>query len=84
MAVCAGEHGALRVPGGGERGVHGCRFEAQPAAMLQGWTGLEHAPAQLRGCCSRQQVGGAALMEPVVMLGLILKCPNEQLAASEV
>lgn len=54
--VCAGEHGALCVPGGGERGVGGCGFEAQPAAMLQRRARLEHAAAQLGGHRCREQV----------------------------
>ncbi|KAG7232419.1 hypothetical protein INR49_008882 [Caranx melampygus] len=58
----AGEHGAVSVPGGGERGVPGGRYEAQPAAMLQRRPGLEHAAAQLRGDGCREQVGGASCL----------------------
>lgn len=51
-----GQHGAASLPGGGERGIVGRRFEAQPAAVLQGRTGLEHAAAQLSGHSCREQV----------------------------
>lgn len=59
MRLCAflGQHGAICVPGGGERGVGGCKFEAQPAAMLQRGTRLEHTAAQLGGRSCREQVG---------------------------
>lgn len=58
--MCAGEHGAVRVPGGGERGVGGRRFEAQPAALLQRRTGLDYPAAQLGARRRGEQVGGAA------------------------
>jgi len=67
MCSCAGEHGAVGVPGGGERGVGGRGFEAQPAAMLQRRTGLAHTAAQLRGHRCRKQVGGASQSFPVVI-----------------
>ncbi len=57
MCVFVGQHGAIGVPGGGERGVDGCGFQAQPAAMLQRRTRLEHTAAQLSGHCCREQVG---------------------------
>lgn len=55
--ACAGKHGAVSVPGGGERGVSGGGFQAQPAALLQGRPGLEHTAAQLSGHRGRKQVG---------------------------
>lgn len=60
MCLCEGEHGAIGVPGGGERGVGGRGFEALPAAMLQRRTRLEHTAAQLGGHGCRERVGGSA------------------------
>lgn len=57
---CAGEHGAVRVPRGGERGFSRGRFQAQSAASHQRWTRLEHPVAELGGHCCWEQVGGAA------------------------
>ena len=57
LFACVGEHGAVGLPGGGERGVVGGGFKAQPAAMLQRWTRLEHAAAELSGHRCREQVG---------------------------
>lgn len=65
--MCVGEHGAVGVLGSGERGVGGCGFEAQPAAMLQRRTRLEHTSAQLSGDCCREQVGGTADVSCVVI-----------------
>lgn len=57
---CAGEHGAVRVPRGGERGFSRGRFQAQSAASHQRWTRLEHPVAELGSHCCWEQVGGAA------------------------
>lgn len=60
MCLCLGQHGAVCVPGGRERGVDGRWFEAQPTAMLKRRARLEHTASQLGGHSRRKQVGGCA------------------------
>lgn len=67
LCARAGQHGAVGGPGGGERGVGGGGFQTQPAALLQGRPGLEHAAAQLGGHGGREQVG---LSASVASLGI--------------
>lgn len=57
VALCLGQHGSIRLPGGGERGICGRRFKAQPAAMLERRKRLEHTSAELGGHSGREQVG---------------------------
>lgn len=57
VALCSGQHGAVCLPGGGQRGICGRRFKTQPATMLERRTRLEHTAAELGGHGCREQVG---------------------------
>lgn len=57
VTLCLGQHGSIRLLGGGERDICGRRFKAQPAAMLKRWKRLEHTAAELSGHSGREQVG---------------------------
>ena len=72
VAVCVGEYGALCLPGGGERGLTGCWFEAQPDQMFQRWERLGHTAALLNPHCHWQQVGGRSFIISLIIFTIRL------------